>query len=211
MKGLSERLNVIFSHLKSAEVFADVGCDHGYIAKAMLDGEKCDRAIVTDISAECLEKAKELLNGYDNVTAIVADGLKGVPQADEVLIAGMGGELICKIIENADFLPERFVLQPMKNSDKVRRVLIKSGYKLINDYTFKSDGKFYDLICAKKGMDFYTEKEYIYGRDNLKERNAAFLENIMRKRNKLIAALKNTDGENAKILETIKEYDGILD
>ena len=58
------------------------------------------------------------------------------------------------ILQNADFLPERLVVQPMKNPEKVRITLLKLGYKLIKDYTFK-DCKYYDLIVCERGEDFY--------------------------------------------------------
>ncbi len=206
----NERLGVIFSHLDEVETFADIGADHGYIAREMLRENKCQKAIVTDISAECLKKAEKILAGeYDGrYTMLVTDGLKGVPKSDEVLIAGMGGEIISSIIEKADFLPEIFVLQPMKNSDVVRRTLLKCRYKLIIDYTFK-DKKFYDLIKAVKGKDSYTDDELTFGRDNLREKNSAFKEMLCIKRAKLSLALKAAKASDL-IEREIERIDRIL-
>ena len=61
---MTNRLNQIFSVLPSCEVFADIGCDHGYVAKAMLDSGKCKKVIVSDISEKCLFKATTLLQFY---------------------------------------------------------------------------------------------------------------------------------------------------
>ena len=206
----SERLGIIFSLLEKVEVFADIGADHGYVAEAMLKADKCERAIVTDISAKCLKKAEENLskNFEGRYISIVTDGLKGVPFADEVLIAGMGGELISDIISSADFLPEIFVIQPMKNTDSVRRTLIKSGYKFVNDYTFK-DKKFYDVIKARRGSDSYSEEEIEFGRDNLRDKSAAFREMIEIKRSKLFSALQYAENKEV-ILEEIAKLDKVL-
>ena len=57
---MAERLKEIFSLLPECESFADVGCDHGYIAEAMLKSGKCKRAVMSDVSEKCLEKAKKL-------------------------------------------------------------------------------------------------------------------------------------------------------
>ncbi len=199
---LSERFKIILDNLKKCEVFADVGCDHGYIAYKMLELKKCRNAIITDISAKCLKKADELLKkDFDGrYSSFVTDGLKGVPYADEVLIAGMGGEIIVEILDNADFLPEKIVLQPMKNSEKVRKTLVEKGYFIERDYTFKA-GKFYDIIVAEKGKDEYREEEYLFGRDNIREKGEAFKEQTSNKIEKLKTALKTATEENREDIE----------
>lgn len=212
MTNLTLRLKTILSELENCKTFADVGCDHGYVANQMLLSGKCDYAIVTDVSATCLKKAETLLSKKHKgkFDALVRDGLKGVPKVDQVLIAGMGGELICDIISNADFLPETFVLQPMKNAEKVRELLIKSGYRLIKDYTFK-DEKYYDLIVCKRGEDFYTQDEIVFGRDNLKQKGFAFKEQLSKKLSVLKSAYEKMSQEDKqKAEEQIKKYTEIL-
>lgn len=212
MNKLTLRLNTIVDELCKVETFADVGCDHGYVAEAMLQKGKCKFAYVTDVSAVCLKKAENLLEKTQRgaFKAIVTDGLKGVPKVDQALIAGMGGELICDILQGADYLPERLVLQPMKNSDKVRQTAIKLGYKLIKDYTFK-DVKYYDLIVCEKGKDSYTEDEIEFGRDNLKQKGQAFKEVIQRKLAVLNVALKTAGEEEKQRLELLKrKYEEVI-
>ena len=185
---MTARLKEIFSVIPACEVFADVGCDHGYIAKAMLDGGKCKRAVVSDISGKCLEKAERLLENYiseGKALAVVSDGFKCVPYCDTALIAGMGGEEISKILSEAPFLPGRLVLQPMKNCDKVRRQAVGQGYRIIDDYVFLCGGKFYDLISLEKGKDSISDDEAEFGRGNLIRKPQAFIEKLEREINKL--------------------------
>ena len=199
--------------LQPSETFADVGCDHGYQANAMLESGKCKFAYITDISAECLAKAEELLskNFIGKFKSIVTDGLKNVPKVDQALIAGMGGEIICDVLKNADFLPNRLVLQPMKNSEKVRETVINLGYKVLRDYTFK-DEKYYDVIVLEKGEDVYSADELTFGRDNLKEKNTAFIEVISKRISvlqKAMPSMKDEEKENTnklilKLSEIIK-------
>ncbi len=212
MNKLTLRLNTIVGELSKCNTFADVGCDHGYVAEAMLSTQKCNFAYVTDVSAVCLQKAEELLKGnfLGKFEPIVTDGLKNVPRVDQVLIAGMGGELICEILKNADFLPERIVLQPMKNADKVRKTVIGLGYKMIKDYTFK-DTKFYDLIVCEKGEENYSEDEIEFGRDNLKEKGEAFKEVILQKIAVLDFAIKSAGQEEKQRLEVLKsKYEEVI-
>ena len=210
---LSLRLNTILDCLSPCESFADVGCDHGYVANAMLESGKCKFAYITDISAECLKKAEELLSKSfaGKYEAIVTDGLKGVNAVEQVLIAGMGGEIICDILSSADSLPKRLVLQPMKNAEKVRKTVLNLGYEILKDYTFK-DEKFYDLIVCKRGKDRYTKDELAFGRDNLRDKNDAFKELISKKISVLQGALDKMSAEEKaktkkainKLLEVIK-------
>lgn len=175
---MSKRFNILLSLIPDCRVFADVGCDHGYIAYEMLKNRKCDRVIASDISAECLQKAETLLRETfpDKYTAVVSDGFENVGNCDCALIAGMGGDTIADILAAAaGRLPEYLVLQPMKNSQRVRRDLVSLGYEILRDYTFR-DGKFYDVIVAKKGgNETYTVDDYIYGRDNLIEKSEDFV------------------------------------
>ena len=212
---MTSRLNEIFSLLPACKVFADIGCDHGYVAKAMLDSGKCKEAIVSDISEKCLEKAKTLLKRYAErgvVKSVVSDGFEKVKGCDLALIAGMGGEEICSIIERAKILPEKLVIQPMKNCDKARLCLINNGYKIERDYIFKSAGKFYDLILAVKGKGVLTEEEILFGKDNLTLNNEAFKEMLSLKIAKLNAVLDSTSlADSARIniekeVEKLKKY-----
>lgn len=185
------RIDIICSHLPEADVFADIGCDHGYCTQYMLKNRRCRLAYISDISAGSLQKARTLLAREveeGRCIPVVADGLDGVKECDLVLIAGMGGEEIVRILERG-YLPEKFVLQPMKNSEKVRRFLTGRGCSITLDYTFE-DGKFYDLIAgeapsSKSVAADYTDWELRFGRDNLRSPSPAFLKWIRGEREKL--------------------------
>ena len=183
--GYGKRIDTLCSLLTPAKPFADVGCDHGYCSEYMLKNGLCERAILSDISKGSLAKAEALLAPYirsGKATSVLGDGFKGVPcDVDEVLIAGMGGSEIVSILsdEKYGFIPKRFVFQPMHDSEKLRRYLLKNGASIERDYTFE-DGKFYDVIVggkANKGEQSrkYSEVEYEFGRENLEKRCEGFV------------------------------------
>lgn len=212
---MTDRLNKIFSVLPDCDTFADIGCDHGYMTKAMIKSGKCKRAIISDVSAKCLNKAELLLaeeieNG--KVESVVSDGFDKIGKHDLALIAGMGGEEICAILDKAIMLPEKLVLQPMKNCDKVRLRAVERGYKIVYDRIFKSAGKFYDLIVLVKGKDELTEEEIEFGRDNIKETNQDFKEMILQKIKKMevyssYQSVKDGDREKMlSLVEKLKKY-----
>ncbi len=185
---MTDRLVEIFSLIPNCETFADIGCDHGYVSYAMLKEKKAKKVIFSDVSAKCLKKAEDLLDPFVKLglaEGIVSDGFLALPEVEVSLIAGMGGEEIVSIINNAPFLPKTFILQPMKNSEKVRALLILKGYKIIKDYTFYSDKKYYDLILATVGKDTLTEEEIYFGRTNLLEKPTAFIEKWQSKKEEI--------------------------
>ncbi len=183
---VSKRIQTLCSLLNETDVFADVGCDHGYCTQYMLETGKCQRAIFSDVSKGSLQKAQLLLAPYVEkgvAVGVLGDGFYGVPQSvGEVLIAGMGGSEILSILtdEKYGFLPKTFVFQPMLNAEKLRRWLLENGAFITRDFTFQ-DGKFYDVICGRRvGADepaqTYTDMEIEFGKENLATLPAAFVE-----------------------------------
>lgn len=177
------RIETICSYISASSTFADVGCDHGYCAKYVLDSGLCNKVYVTDISAKCLEKAQKLLAKYiesGKCEAVCCDGLSGIDEdCEQVLIAGMGGEEILKILKSS-YIPRSFIFQPMKNASELREYLIESGCKITDDDIF-FDGKYYFIIKGERegGTSDYSSKELLFGRDSLNNpivKDYAFIE-----------------------------------
>ena len=175
------RITELYSRLRPCRLFADIGCDHGFVAELAVKNGIAEKVYISDISAKCLAKAEKLLAVHirtGTVESYVSDGFAAFEETpDQALIAGMGGEEIVRILSEARELPERLVLQPMKNASAVRRFLTQNGYKLLEDVTFR-EVKFYDVICAERGKDELTPDEEFFGRTNLETRPEAFLEKI---------------------------------
>lgn len=188
---MSGRIDTLCSSLFRVNTFADVGCDHGYCSKYMLEKGLCDTALITDISAACLKKAETLLSDYiaaGRCKALCTDGLRGVDEnTDLVLIAGMGGmEIVHILTAEGGFIPKNFVLQPMRDARSVRELLLRAGAEIERDFTFY-DGKFYHVITGKRtGKKVaYTEAELVFGRENIQSPSEdfhAFLREELKKR-----------------------------
>ena len=211
------RIEVICAHIPKSRVFADIGCDHGYCTQYALAHGLCERAYISDISAACLKKAEELLGAEiaaGRCVPVCADGMDGLPELpDCVLIAGMGGEEIVSILSRAARLPARFVLQPMKNAEKVRAFLVARGARIGTDITFR-DVKFYDLIAGEgEGGTQYSAFELRYGRDNLLSPSRDFLQKIEKDAATLRAALlAGAEGvRREKLRARLHELEAIAD
>ena len=174
---MTERLKKLCALLERCERFIDVGCDHGYCTKHMLDRGLCKSAVISDVSEKSLSKAERLLKGYIASGACVpvcCDGLEKVERGDDlVLIAGMGGEEILKILKNS-YIPKAFVFQPMKNARQLREYLLERGCALEYDGLFTETRagitKHYFAIKGRaEGGTLcpYTEEELAFGRDSI--------------------------------------------
>ena len=171
-----DRIKILCSYLDKCGVFADVACDHGYCAEYMLKSGLCKDAVISDISEKSLKKAETLLSEYikaGKCRSVCCDGLEGIGESigeilDEVLIAGIGGEEIVKILKNA-YIPKTFVFQPMKNAEELRAYLVLKECEITVDDIF-SDGKNYYFIIKGvngHGTQSYSKAQLTYGRDSL--------------------------------------------
>ena len=111
---------------------------------------------MSDINKGPIERAKQNIEKYglcDRLKAVHTAGLDGIEKsmATDIVICGMGGELIVKIIENSEYSKKqgiRLILQPMTHVALVRKYL-QNGYFTVAENVVCEDGKIYQVICAE--------------------------------------------------------------
>ncbi len=132
-------------------VIADVGTDHALLACYLAGSAKA--VIASDIRDGPLEAAKRNIKrfGAENISVVKSDGLDNIPFADDVVICGMGGELIADIVSRCRFLTEntRFILQPMTKSDELRRRLYSGGFEIIEERVCYDTGRGYVVMLVR--------------------------------------------------------------
>ncbi|MBE5738447.1 MAG: SAM-dependent methyltransferase [Clostridiales bacterium] len=208
MSKLSKRLNEIY-YLVSGGTIADVGCDHGKLASALVESKKCLFAYVSDISKPSLEKAEKLLSGHDNFRAIHCDGLQGYvgSNVDECIISGMGGEEIIQIISSSPIDIPVYILSPQKNEVKVKEYMSSIGYGIVFDKIIKDKGKFYHIFRCEKGAktNAQDELDLYFGRDSFEAGDTDFIEYLDYESNKTNNILDRVDSQKKE--ELIKYLD----
>lgn len=212
----TKRLQTVCGQLSPCDTLADVGCDHGYCTLYALERGLCRRAVISDISRSSLHKAEELLSSYiaeGRVESVCCAGLSQVPcNCDQVLIAGMGGEEIVKILEGG-FLPANLVLQPMKNTEKVRAFLLEKGYSLVRDFLFYDGPKHYDLLRAERGAPprAYGSLELEFGYDNIHAPLPDFDRFLRGEIENARGRLEKADASRAALQERLRRLEEALD
>ena len=173
---ISPRLLKIASLIPKSQTLADVGTDHGYIPAYCLLEKRCEKVIPMDINAKPLERAKKTLESL-NLTPFadfrLSDGLSALPkwEADTIVIAGMGGPLICEILEKGkDIVTDdtTLILQPMIAPIETRMYLYNNGFCITDEYVVREEDKFYNIFVVKKEKSDYDDNDIYIGRNLLK-------------------------------------------
>ena len=161
----------------------DVGTDHAYLPIYLVSEGIVNHAMACDINKGPLESAREhiLAGGLEHqIDTFLTDGLQGLESfdADDIMIFGMGGELIIKILDEAPWVRNErigLILQPMSRANLLRKYLVENGFAILGE-TLSQSGKIYQTIharfCGKK--DFYNEEELLLGRRNIEENPPLF-------------------------------------
>lgn len=154
---LSPRLEYILSLAESSAHTADVGTDHGKLAAELIISGKASHVTACDINEGPLSKAAELVSELgigESVSIVCTDGLRGLEcrGIDQVVIAGMGGELIRDIISAAPWVKTdavRLLLQPMTASAELIRYLYDEGFAIETRGAVREGRRAYEVISAK--------------------------------------------------------------
>ncbi|MBD5146684.1 MAG: Nif3-like dinuclear metal center hexameric protein [Ruminococcus sp.] len=152
---LDKRLRLCADMVRGKRV-CDVGTDHAYLAAELLSEGRCDTAVAADINEKPLAAARltlEKAGVLDRAELILSDGLENIPESGitDIVIAGMGGELIADILSRCDWLDgKNLILQPMSRADFLIRRLCENGFEILKQCA-AVDGKFrYTVINAVK-------------------------------------------------------------
>ncbi|MCD7822553.1 MAG: class I SAM-dependent methyltransferase [Oscillospiraceae bacterium] len=137
-------------------VVADIGTDHAWLPIYLVSSRRCDRAYACDIAEGPLSFAKKNIAaaGLENrIETVLSDGLTKLSDdsISDIVIAGMGGEMIRDILANDKDKAERanLILQPNTRSWELIDWLSRNGFE-ISEQKAVADGKFtYPVINAK--------------------------------------------------------------
>ena len=189
---LSKRLNRMIEMLPGGTVAADIGCDHAYASIALVQCGKYQKVIASDVRKGPLESAKKNIeaNGLSSVIETrLYDGLQGVKpgEADSILIAGMGGVTMRKILEDSEETAKGakyLLLQPQSEIASFRAFLRNQGYQILEEDMIFEDGKYYPMMLVTPSSKEIPGDalEDAFGPQLLQEKNPVLLEFLLWKK-----------------------------
>lgn len=184
--------NIITNRLAAAAGFVrrgarvcDVGTDHAYLPIFLCKSGIAEKALATDINQGPCDRAAAnvaLHKCNDKIEIKRADGLELAADFDptDIIICGMGGELIRDIILRSELTRNtgvRLILQPMTKAPALRCALTANGFSIVGEALAKDD-RIYQIICAeytaKKSK--LTDTELLLGPINMRDKSVHFSE-----------------------------------
>ena len=207
---LSPRLAAIAALVPPGARLADVGTDHAYLPVWLLLAGRIQGAVASDVNQGPLQRGRETARSYgvaEQMTFRRCDGLAGIsPQeADTVVIAGMGGDLMARILAAAPWTRRvRLILQPMSSQEVLRAWLVYQGYVIQGETLAREGEKFYNILTATGGVSpAYTPGELWAGRQRQGEENPHrldYLTHLLRRRQRALAGMAKSTALAPEVL-----------
>lgn len=185
---LDERLQAAADLFSACELGADIGADHGRLSCFLLYTQKCSQMLISDISADSLQKARDLMHLHsldDRADFCVADGLASLEKANGKVgcaaICGMGGALVSRILQKgqASLKGADLVLSSHTDIPMVRKTIVEIGYHIAAERIVRAKGRFYIVMRCEAGETEYSEKELYLGPCLLREKPDMLLKYLM--------------------------------
>lgn len=216
---ISKRLKAISEFINEKDKIIDIGCDHALLDIYLKDKYENIKIIASDIHEEALKIAKKNLEKYNfdgKIDLRLGDGLS-VVNSDEIntiVIAGMGYYNIVKILSEKEKLEnvEKIIVQSNTDVVKLRKFVIKLGYKIDDETLLEDKNIVYTIIKFVKGNEKYDYKQIYFGPRLLEKKDKLFNNYYSKKLLKyqnLLLQLPNTDILNRlhhkRLIKIIKE------
>lgn len=206
---LPKRLETIIERMPASGCIADVGCDHAYVAIEAVRRGKAARALACDVRKGPLQQAAEhiLCAGLaGKIETRLSDGLEKVApgEADCVIIAGMGGPLMERILQGrlADF--GHFVLSPQSEIPHFRRFLLTEGMQIDEETMLIDEGKYYVIFNVSQRADassdpmYMTEEDFLYGGRLLRRLDPVLKSFLEKEKTRYEGILRQTDSDEVR-------------
>ncbi len=204
---LSKRLELVASFVPEGSRIADVGTDHGYIPIDLVRRGVCPSALALDIGKGPLDRAREHIYEQglsEKIETRLSDGMAALKpgEADTVVIAGMGGELVIHILDGGRHMWEsvkEFVLSPQSELDKVRKYLEKSGFAIEREAMAADEGKYYTVMLVKRGtMQYGSQAQYLYGKLLIEGKDPVLSAFLRKEKGRIQGILKGLERQNTE-------------
>lgn len=213
---LSDRLRMNVSLVPEGARVADVGCDHGYASIWLVEQGIAGSCIALDVNEGPLARAREHVERAglaDRIDCRLSDGLAGLcpGEADTVMMAGMGGPLMIRILEEGKAAlreSQVLVLQPQSELHEVRRYILEQGFSIDCEKACVEGGKYYFVLRAGRTAEggrtvWDADWKYRYGTYLAEHGDPVLRGYLLKEREKYIDILTNRDIRRAESREEI--------
>jgi tRNA (adenine22-N1)-methyltransferase len=158
----SKRILFLAELTKGYNRVLDIGTDHGFVLEKAFEMGYIKKGIASDLREKPLKSAENNLKNYP-VTFVISDGFLAIKEPfDLAIIAGMGANLICDIMNHAPKEDITYILQPNDKTEILREYLMNHGFSIIDEYLVK-DKFYYIVLKVKRGESRLSESDIYLG------------------------------------------------
>ena len=202
---ISKRLELVASFVPQGAILLDVGSDHAYLPIELVERGQIEGAIAGEVVEGPYQSAVKNVEAHglkEKIQVRLANGLAAFEEADQVsviTIAGMGGRLIARILEEGlDKLAnvERLILQPNNREDDLRIWLQENGFQIVAESILEEAGKFYEILVVEAGQMKLSASDVRFGPFLSKEVSPVFVQKWQKEADKLEFALGQIPDKN---------------
>ena len=202
---ISKRLELVASFVPQGTILLDVGSDHAYLPIELVERGQIEGAIAGEVVEGPYQSAVKNVEAHglkEKIQVRLANGLAAFEEGDQVsviTIAGMGGRLIARILEEGlDKLAnvERLVLQPNNREDDLRIWLQENGFQIVAESILEEAGKFYEILVVEVGQMKLSASDVRFGPFLSKEVSPVFVQKWQKEAEKLEFALGQIPEKN---------------
>lgn len=170
MRIMNKRLQTIADMIPDGRGVIDVGTDHGYLPVWLAKNGYTGRLFASDINPAPLSAARKTAceaAQEEKIRFLLCDGLEACPpdEIDTIVLAGMGGDLICSILDRAEWCMSgayTLILQPMTKAEVVRYWLVNNGFRLTEERLVRDGGILYQIIKAQFSENMYLSDAELF-------------------------------------------------
>ncbi len=156
---MKARLQAIEALVRPGPGLIDVGTDHGYLPLSLARHGYPGALFAADLREGPLNAARRSAAQAglsERIVFQLCDGLSLCdPQAvDTIVIAGMGGDVICGILDRAEWCMDpryRLILQPMTRAEVLRYWLAHNGFAIDAECLVREGKEIYSVLRAVFG------------------------------------------------------------
>ena len=152
-----KRLEQIKALIRSRIGVIDVGTDHAFLPISLALAGYAGNLIASDIHPLPLQAAvknAQIQGVRDRIVFRLSDGLDAChpEEVDTVILAGMGGDLICSILDRAEWTMDcekQLLLQPMTKAEILRFWLYNNGYVIERECPVLENGRIFQIMSVR--------------------------------------------------------------
>ena len=202
---ISKRLELVASFVPQGSILLDVGSDHAYLPIELVERGQIEAAIAGEVVDGPYQSAVKNVEAHgleEKIQVRLANGLAAFEEEDQVsviTIAGMGGRLIARILEEGlDKLAnvERLILQPNNREDDLRLWVQDHGFQIVAESILEEAGKFYEILVVEAGQMNLSASDVRFGPFLSKEVSPVFVQKWQKEATKLEFALSQIPEKN---------------